>query len=101
MTEVSINLIWVIIAAISLLISIALMIAKYNREAERFESWLKTHEKEISELKKDNKDINQEHKRLESMIQNIAISLGRIDTKLEILLSDRPNHFTNSKETKP
>lgn len=87
--DFTINLFWVIIAGITLIVTIITIIVKSSREAERFESWLKTHEKEIIELKRDNKDINQEHKRLEAMIGGIAISLGKIDTKLEILLGDR------------
>lgn len=91
--DYTINLLWVIIAAIGLLVTLITMIIKYNREAERFESWLKTHEKEIQEQKNSVKEIqnsfNLEHKRLETMIGGIAVSIGQIDTKLQLLLTGR------------
>lgn len=91
--DYTINLLWVIIAALGLLVTLITMIIKYNREAERFESWLKTHEKEINELKRSNGDMqhnfNTEHRRLESLIGGIAVSIGQIDTKLQLLLTGR------------
>lgn len=103
----TINLIWVVIAAVGLLITIIASFIKSNREAERFESWLKTHEKEITELKQTNQSLHSENKairesmalqnstfaqetrRLETLMGNVQVSIGKIDTKLELLLNGR------------
>lgn len=83
------TLVYTLVAIAGFIASGVFVYTKFNREAERHESWLKTHEKEIQELKENNKEIKQEHRRLESMIGEIAISLGKIDVKLEILLGNK------------
>lgn len=103
----TINLIWVVIAAVGLLGTIIASFIKSNREAERFESWLKTHEKEITELKhicnalhtenkilKDNinnqyHQSGQENRRLENMISELSKSVGQIDVKLGFLIDGK------------
>lgn len=115
--DFTINLIWVIIGGAALLLSVIAIVVKSSRESERFESWLKTHEKEIEELKRsksalhnENKllrelinnqsqNFNTEHRRLETVMANLNISLSKIDLKLELLLNGKiktePNHETN------
>jgi hypothetical protein len=110
--DFTINLIWVVLATFTLLLTVIASIVKSSREAERFESWLKTHEKEISELKQTCQALNTENKllreslnlqnsnfanetrRMENMMSSLALSIGKIDTKLELLLSGRiKNHL--------
>lgn len=107
----TINIIYVIIAGAGLLLTFITLLlpfnAKINREAERFESWLKTHEKEITELKRkseaqevENKILKenqnsqyhqsgQENRRLENMISDLSKSIGQIDVKLGFLIDGK------------
>lgn len=105
--DFTINLIYVILVAIGLIVTLITFIVKSNRESERFESWLKTHEKEIKELKSicnalhtENKILKdsitsqnsismQENRRLESMIGQLAQSIGQIDVKLSFLIDGK------------
>lgn len=109
----TINLIWVIIAAVGLLGTIIASFIKSNREAERFESWLKTHEKEITELKSicnalhaENKLLKdsmnsqyhqsgEESRRLERMISELSKSVVQIDIKLGFLIDGKLKSTTH------
>lgn len=102
--DFTINLLWVIIAAIALLVTLIASIVKSNREAERFESWLKTHEKEIQSLQVENKAIResqnlqnstfmQEIRKVENMMGELKVSNGIIQATLNILINNgRKNH---------
>lgn len=105
--DFTVNLIYVILVALGLIVTIITFVVKSNRESERFESWLKTHEKEIQELKSicnalhtENKILKdsitnqnsismQENRRLESMISQLAQSIGQIDVKLSFLIDGK------------
>lgn len=105
--DYTINLIWVVLAALTLLIAIIGSIIKSSREAERFESWLKTHEKEITEIKRkcdaqeaENKLLKesitnqnsismQESRRLETMIGQLSQSIAQIDVKLSFIIEGK------------
>lgn len=95
------NIIYVVFTGIALVLTIVGVFIKSNREAERFESWLKTHEKEITELKQSrsemNDKFNQEHRRLETMIGGIAINIGKIDTKLQLFIDGRIKSLNEDK----
>jgi Flp pilus assembly protein TadB len=97
----TINLFWVILAAATLLLTfIGMLLAhnsKTNREAERFESWLKTHEKEIQSLQVENKAIResqalqnstfmQEIRKVEQLMGELKTSNGIIQNTLNILI---------------
>jgi hypothetical protein len=102
--EFTINLIWVILGAVSVIISIIVLIGgmiKTNkassREAERFESWLKTHEKEIQNLQIEHKAIREaqaiqnssfmsEIRKVEHLISELSKSNAIIQNTLEIIL---------------
>lgn len=112
--DFTINVIYVVIVAFTLIIAIITLVGalikthkESSRESERFESWLKTHEKEIQELKKichelhsENKILkesvnNQNHQssqesiRLERMISELSKSIGQIDLKLGFLIEGK------------
>lgn len=105
-TNTTINIFWLILAALTLLIAVIASIVKSNREAERYESWLKSHEKEIEDLKRNYANLTSENKsirdiqtnqnnnfineirKVESLMSEIKLSNGIIHTKLEMLLSN-------------
>ena len=105
--DFTVNLIYVILVALGLIVTIITFVVKSNREAERFESWLKTHEKEITELKRkseaqevENKILKEnlnsqyhqsgmENRRLENMISDLSKSIGQIDVKLGFLIDGK------------
>lgn len=102
--DYTINVIWVIIAAGGFILSIVGIIAKSSRESERFDSWLKTHEKELNDIRRKSEimDANNsrlheliqqqnasfmiETRRLEGMMVKVEISMAQINTKLGFLL---------------
>jgi hypothetical protein len=66
----TVNLFWLIVSALSFLLGIIAIVVKTSRESEKFENWLKTHEKEISELKVSNQNLYNENKLLREIINN-------------------------------
>lgn len=111
--DLTINIIWVIIATVTLLFTVVASLIKSSRESEKFEIWLKTHEKEIDELKKINNGLNTEMKILresintqnlifnketriiEASIANLANNLVKTNLMLELILKGTIKH-TNS-----
>lgn len=105
--EQTINLVWVIIGAATFLLTFVASIIKSSREAEQFKSWLKTHEKEITELKQiyqalhqetktlkdninnQNSQSMQESRRLENMIGQLSKTISQIDIKLNFLIDGK------------
>jgi uncharacterized protein (DUF342 family) len=112
--ESTINLVWVFIGAATLLLTVIASIIKSSREAEQFKSWLKTHEKEITELKslfqallQENKTLKdnitsqnsqsmQENRRLENMIGQLSKTISQIDVKLSFLIDGRIKPLNNN-----
>lgn len=112
--ESTINLVWLFIGAATLLLTVITSIIKSNREAEQFKSWLKIHEKEITELKslfqtllQENKTLKdnitsqnsqsvQENRRLENMIGQLSKTISQIDIKLNLLLDGRIKPINNN-----
>lgn len=81
--ELTINIVWVTIAAITLIFALIGAIIKSSREAEKFESWLKTHEKEIDELKKINHELNNETKMIREAMNSQALDFGKETREIE------------------
>lgn len=105
--DFTINVLWLLVGSATLLLTVLASIVKSNREAEQFKSWLKTHEKEITELKQmfqalhqENKILKesitsqnsvsmQENRRLENMIGQLSKTISQIDIKLSLLIDGR------------
>lgn len=98
-TNTTINLFWLITAVVGVLISIIALIVKSGREAERFEGWLKTHEKEIQDLRIENKAIREsqalqnstfmsEIRKVEQLMNELKISNAIIQNTLNILIKN-------------
>ena len=105
--ELTINLVWLFIGSATFLLTLVASIVKSSREAEQFRSWLKTHEKEITELKQIHQALHQETKtlkdninsqnnqsmqesrRLENMIGDLSKIISQIDIKLNFLIDGK------------
>jgi hypothetical protein len=97
--DFTINIIYVILVGLGVLLTVIAIVVKSSRESERFESWLKTHEKEIQDLRIENKAIREsqalqnstfmsEIRKVEHLMNELKISNAIIQNTLNILIKN-------------